>query len=296
MTVLSVIIGIVLVIVLFLFILQSREIKSISKQLDRILSHNSNELVHSENGGISGNMIKRINNALKKMRQNEILYNKKSHDLEQMITNISHDLRTPLTSAMGYINIIINSDMSDDEKQKLIRIVEQRLVRLEELINSFFEFSKIISGDRKPEMSSVNLIEILQEAIVHYYDDFVAQEREIIFNCDTSRILINSNRNMLMRIFDNLIGNAYKHDTGNLTIMVVHENNIRIRFENRLDDFNIDINRIFDEFYTTDISRTKGNTGLGLAIARQFTDMLNSEISAKHEYNVFAVTFTIKNN
>lgn len=296
MTVLSVIIGIVLVIVLFLFILQSREIKSISEQLDRILSHNSNELVHSENGGISGNMIKRINNALKKMRHNEILYHKKSHDLEQMITNISHDLRTPLTSAMGYINIIINSDMPDDEKQKLIRIVEQRLVRLEELINSFFEFSKIISGDRKPEMSSVNLIEILQEAIVHYYDDFVAQEREIIFDCDTSRILINSNRNMLMRIFDNLIGNAYKHDTGNLTITVVHENNIGIRFENRLNDFNIDINRIFDEFYTTDISRTKGNTGLGLAIAQQFTDMLNSEISAEHEDNVFAVTFTIKNN
>ena len=53
---------------------------------------------------------------------------------------------------------------------------------------------------------------------------------------------------------------------------------------------------IFDEFYTTDISRTKGNTGLGLAIARQFTDMLNSEISAEYEDNVFAVTFTIKNN
>ncbi|MCM1133658.1 MAG: HAMP domain-containing histidine kinase [Ruminococcus flavefaciens] len=293
MEVLLVIFGIILVIVLFLFILQKREIKSISQQLERILSRDSNELVHSENGGISKNLINSINSSLKKMRRNQILYNKKSHDLEQMITNISHDLRTPLTSAMGYIDIIISSDMPDDEKQKMICIIEQRLVRLEELINSFFEFSKVISGDRKPEISSVNLIEILQESVVHYYDYFVAQEREIIFNCDMPRILINSNRNMLMRIFDNLIGNAYKHDSGNLTISVFREDNIRICFENRLSDSCIDIDRIFDEFYTTDISRTKGNTGLGLAIARQFTEMLDGEISAKYERNIFSVTVKI---
>lgn len=290
MAVLLVIIGIVLVIVLFLLILKRREIKSISNQIDEILSRESNELVHSENGSISGNLINRINELLKKMRYNQILYNKKSHDLEQMITNISHDMRTPLTSAMGYINIILNSNIPENEKEEQIRIVEKRLLRLEELINSFFEFSKIVSGNQKPEIVQLNIIEVLQESIVHYYDDFCNQEREIIFNCDTSRIMINSNRSMLMRIFDNLIGNAYKHGTGNLTVNVIKADNISICLENELYDSHIDISRIFDEFYTTDISRTKGNTGLGLAIARQFIEMIGGSISAEYTRNIFSIT------
>ncbi|MDE7105052.1 MAG: hypothetical protein K2O36_04140, partial [Ruminococcus sp.] len=91
MTVLLVIFGTVSVIMLFLLFLQKREIKSISKQIERILSQDSNELVHSENGGIYSNLINKVNETLKKMHQNQILYNRKNHDLEQMITNISHD-------------------------------------------------------------------------------------------------------------------------------------------------------------------------------------------------------------
>ncbi|MDE5854598.1 MAG: HAMP domain-containing histidine kinase, partial [Ruminococcus sp.] len=282
MTVLLVILGTVSVIMLFLLFLQKREIKSISKQIERILSQDSNELVHSENGGIYSNLINKVNETLKKMHQNQILYNRKNHDLEQMITNISHDLRTPLTSAMGYINIILNSDLSEDEKEKEIRIVEQRLIRLEELINSFFEFSKMISGNQKPEILPVNIIEILQESIVHYYDDFCGQEREIIFICNTSKIMIYSNKNMMMRIFDNLISNAYKHGSGNLTVTVLQADNISICLKNELHDSHMDINRIFDEFYTTDISRTKGSTGLGLAIAKQFIEILGGSISAEY--------------
>ena len=289
MTVLLVILGTVSVVMLFLLFLQKREIKSISKQIERILSQDSNELVHSENGGIYSNLINKVNEMLKKMHQNQILYNRKNHDLEQMITNISHDLRTPLTSAMGYINIILNSDLSEDEKEKEIRIVEQRLIRLEELINSFFEFSKMISGSQKPEILPVNIIEILQESIVHYYDDFCGQEREIIFICNTSKIMIYSNKNMMMRIFDNLISNAYKHGSGNLTVTVLQTDNISICLENELHDSHMDINRIFDEFYTTDISRTKGNTGLGLAIAKQFIEILGGSISAEYSENIFSL-------
>lgn len=293
MTLTIVILGTVIVIMLFLLILQKREIKSISRQLDRILSQDSNELVHSENGGISNSMINRINELLKKMRSGQILYKKKNHDIEQMITNISHDLRTPLTSAMGYINIILNSDIPDAEKKKQLQTVEQRLLRLEELINSFFEFSKIISG-RVPELESLNLAEILQESIANYYDDFSKKNREIVLSCDLSRIMINSNRNMLMRIFDNLIGNALKHGSENLTVTVLKTENISICFENKLLDSHMDINHIFDEFYTTDISRAKGNTGLGLAIAKQFAEILGGEIYAEYENNIFSVTVIIK--
>lgn len=289
MTILLVVFGIVIVILLFLLIMQRREAKSILKQLERISKQDSNEMLHAENGSLPDELINEINALLKEMRYSKVQYRQRSHQMDQMITNISHDLRTPLTSAMGYVNIVLNSNLPSDEREKQIRIVEQRLLQLEELLQSFFEFSKIISGGHKPEIEAINLVEVLQESMVHYYDDFCDQEREIVFICEQRELTLHSNRNMLMRIFDNLIGNAYKHGEGNLTVKLISSENICVYFENKLYHSDIDINRIFDEFYTTDISRTKGHTGLGLAIAKQFVQMLGGEIGAKYEEGVFGV-------
>jgi signal transduction histidine kinase len=184
--------------------------------------------------------------------------------------------------------------MSEEEKRRETAIVEQRLVRLEELINSFFELSKIISQDKAPELQRLNLTSVLEESIAHYFDDYSGRGREIVFDCTARRVEILSNRNMLMRIFDNLIGNAYKHGTGNLTVSVDCTDGVRIRFMNKLYDGELEIDRIFDEFYTTDISRTKGNTGLGLAIAKQFTEMLGGDISAEYRDDNFVVTVVLK--
>lgn len=291
MAVLSVILGIVAAVLLFLFIMQKREINSISAQLDSLLKQDTNGLVHSQNGGKDcAELIDKINTLLKGMRQSKMHYRQKSHELEQMMTNISHDLRTPLTSAMGYIDIIRHSDLPQEEKEREIMIVEQRLIRLEELLNSFFEFSKIISGDKQPEREQLNLVEVLQESIVHYFDDYCAQNREIRLEGNKSKLKIMSNRTVLMRIFDNLIGNAYKHGAGNLSVIVSDSDGVKIRFENEYVDSDLEIDRVFDEFYTTDISRTKGNTGLGLAIAKQFTEMLGGKIAAEYDGERFSVT------
>lgn len=283
--------GITVFVLLLLIFIQRREMKSISSQLRDIRGANTNRLIHSEKGGqVSEELINEINTLLKETRDNRMFYQKKNHDLEQMMTNISHDLRTPLTSAMGYINMIRNAELSPEEQEREILIVEQRLLRLEELINSFFEFSKIISGDRQPEMEELNLIEVLEEAIAHYYDDYCTQEREICLCSSKPRLKIISNRNMLMRVFDNLINNAFKHGVGNCAVSVHEADSVQICFENALFDAIMDTDRIFDEFYTTDISRTKGNTGLGLAIVKQFTQMLGGRISARYDGRLFSVT------
>lgn len=287
------------IILLVLLNLQRLEIKSITSQLHQIYKQDTNELVHSKYGDAdtSHKLINEINELLKEIRKNRMEYQEKNHNLEQMITNISHDLRTPLTSAMGYMDMIQNSNLPPEEKKQEIRIVEQRLIRLEELINSFFELSKVISGNKLPELKTLNLAGILQESISHYYDDYCAQNREIFFFCDMQKINLLSNRNMLMMIFDNLIGNAYKHGMGNLSVTVSSFEQTReicILFENKLLDSDIDIDRVFDEFYTTDISRTSGNTGLGLAIAKQFTQLLGGSIEAELSGEKFSVTVTLR--
>lgn len=276
-------------VLLLLFILQKKEISNITKQLRAFKGKDTNTLVSSENG-TADILIHEINSMLKEMRETKVAYNQKNHALEQMMTNISHDLRTPLTSAMGYIDLLQHSNLPEEEKERELAIVEKRLTRLEELINSFFELSQTISSGKEPEKEEINLVSVLEEAIVHYFDDYSNQERKIIFECEERKVMLSSNRNMLLRIFDNAIGNALKHGTGNLTVTVKSLDGPRITFKNALQSPDVDIEHIFDEFYTTDISRTKGNTGLGLAIAKQFTEMLGGKIEASLEDEIFILT------
>lgn len=270
---------IAVVILISLCILQNIEIKNIAGQLKKFISDDTNSLIKSSYG-TADKLIIQINILLKEIHTISAEYSRKQHSLEQMITNISHDLRTPLTSAMGYIDIIQHSEITEEEKKRELEIIEKRLVRLEELINSFFELSQIISSGKEPEKYELNLVSVLEEAIIHYYDDYTNLNRKIILNCSQHKLIIYSNYNMLMRIFDNLIGNALKHGKSNLKIKISTDEKIQIEFENKVECTDIDVSRIFEEFYTVDTSRTKSSTGLGLAIAKQFTEMLGGKIKA----------------
>lgn len=269
-------------------LLQRYELYSVEKQLKELSTENTNNLLRSSTG-TADRLITEINRLLKEMRKVRVEHTRKSHAMEQMMTNISHDLRTPLTSALGYIDLIRNADISEEEKKRELEVIEQRLMRLEELINSFFEFSKIISGGKIPEKEVLDPVGILEESIVHYFDDYESRGRCISLYCPQRRLKISSNRSMLLRIFDNLVGNALKHGSGELKVSIVQEDVLRVTFENPAEINELDIEHIFDEFYTTDISRTKGGTGLGLAIAKQFTEMLGGRIEAKAEDSVFTV-------
>lgn len=280
------------ILLLAVCILQYREIKNITGQLKKFSNEDTNSLVKSSSG-TADQLIIQINVLLKEIHGIKAEYRRKQHALEQMITNISHDLRTPLTSAMGYIDLIQHAEIPEEEKNRELEIVEKRLVRLEELIHSFFELSQIISSGKEPEKSECNLVSVLEEAIVHHYDDYSNQNRKILSEYRYRKMMIYSNDNMLMRIFDNLIGNALKHGIGDLKIKIFRmetEEKIRIQFENRTECTDVDVSRIFEEFYTVDTSRTKGSTGLGLAIAKQFTEMLGGKIKACIVGNLFVLT------
>lgn len=277
---------IVIIILLTYLFLYHNEVKHISKEIDNIKDLDSNTLIHSKyNLKNINNLIYKINNLLIESKNIKIDYGNKNKSLMKMMTNISHDLRTPLTSALGYIDIILKSDLSEEEKKKDLITIEKRLRRLEELISSFFEFSRIISTNKLPTLEKINLTSILEESVIVFYDDYKKNNRKILLDCNQRKIIINSNKMLLTRIFENLIGNAYKHSNSDLIIKVEKLNKVKIIFSNELLDNDIDIDRIFDEFYTVDISRTKEGTGLGLAIAKEFTRQLNGKIYAEKQKN-----------
>lgn len=285
---------IIILLSLYLFLLL-REIRRITNCLKKVKDEDSNQLINKElSSNVIGNMLKEINNLLRNHREEKMEYEKKNKALRRMITNISHDLRTPLTSALGYINLIDDSKLSPKEKKSFLKIVKDRLQHLDELMNSFFEFSCIVSSNRKISFELINIVGILEECIAHYYDDFESTNRKIVFHNKIKSYNILSNQTMLLRIFDNLIGNAYKHSIGDLTIKVQENEGVSICFINELSYKDLDVNHIFDEFYTVDISRTKKNTGLGLAIVKEFTENLNGTISAIKEKDNLRIVLSFK--
>ncbi len=291
MIVLIFILSFIIIGLLAYLVLLNKELKSLSKQVDNLINMNSNHLIYSEyNLKNVAPIIIKINHLIKKSKNIELNYNNKNKSLMKMMTNISHDLRTPLTSALGYIDMILYSNISKEEQIKELKIIEERLKRLEELINSFFEFSKIISNNKDPELEKMNLNTILENCIINYYEDYKNHKRQILFNYNQNKIMLYSNKEILVRIFDNLIANAYKHSTGDLEINITANDTIKITFINSLDYNDLDIHKMFDEFYTIDISRTKGNTGLGLAIAKEFTESLGGKIYANKKKGLLEIT------
>lgn len=291
---------IVVLVILIAFILcyvflEKAEIKRLKKELDFIMSNDTNRILHTEfNSKELKEFVSAVNMYLSEIQKRKTEIEHKNNNLMVMMRNISHDLRTPLTSAAGYTDLILNSDLTEDEKISEMKIVKARLKRLTELVDSFFEFSKILTTNKEIELETVNLIGILEECIGNFYEDYKKENREVDFITSNNKISISTNRTMLSRIFENLISNALKYGSGNLTIEVISENAdaIRISFTNRIIDKDLDTGRIFDDFYTTDISRTKGSTGLGLAIAKEFTEQLNGNIEAHIEDDKLVIDTT----
>ena len=296
--ILVILIIIILFLVCYLFIMK-KELRRIKKELDLVLSRKTNGLVHTEviSKEIS-DLVKCINMHLTEIKSKESQLERKNTNFVKMIRNISHDLRTPLTSSLGYVGLMLESDMTEEEKRKNLKVVEERLKRLSELIDAFFEFSKILSDNKKIELEEINLVYVIEKAISNHYEDFSKDKRRIDFKANKRKVIIKSNCLMLLRILDNLIRNAYKHSDGDLRIEVHQDGDkIKIYFVNNLLYNDLNVDRMFDEFYTVDISRTKGNTGLGLAIAKEFVMQLKGNIKAekrKKEINI-VIEFPLDN-
>ncbi len=292
-----ILVSILILIILLLSIvllLEQKELKRIQKELAILQNRNTNTLISSKT---SSQRIKKLilemNKSLQKGRTAQRMYDQKYNALKKMIRNISHDLRTPLTSALGYIDFINHSDLNEKDQRKYLRIIEERLKHLSTLMEHFFEFSKLISERKEISFEPVNVISVVEECIAHYYEDYHHQNRKIIFKKDASKYQILSNSLMLKRIIDNLIGNALKHSQSNLWIEVHTKENFTMTFQNKLDDCSLDVSQIFDEFYTADMERSKGNTGLGLAIAKELTNQLNGTITATKQKDTLKIVLKL---
>ncbi|MDU2163463.1 sensor histidine kinase [Intestinibacter bartlettii] len=200
-----------------------------------------------------------------------------------MISNISHDLRTPLTSVKGYQQLLQKSDL-DKEQLHNLQIAQKSTDELGNLIEHFFEYSYLITSNIEPNLEKINISNLIVECVLSYIG--VLEEKNININMDEPPpIYVLGDKDMLIRIVDNLLNNCSKHSLGDIDIKIDYDKipdskNAKIIFTNPISqNSDINVEKLFHRFYTTDSTRNK-STGLGLSIVEFLVKQLNGDVGA----------------
>lgn len=236
-------------------------------------------------------LVLQVNKTIDDRRKTEEKHRELDLELRQAIANMSHDLRTPLTSIMGYIQLLQDSNISNKEKEEYLDIVEKRAFVLKELISSFYDLSRLQANEYNFEVEKVNISNILCELIAAFYDEISKKGFEPIVEIDENIPSIYGDKKAINRIFTNMIQNILKHSKGQVRISLKkYDSYIITEFSNDAPELDSDdAKRIFERFFTGDRMRTGQNTGLGLAITKILVERQGHEITSEKIGNVLSI-------
>lgn len=224
-----------------------------------------------------------INNLIDLHALSNIEKKSAERELKQAIANISHDLRTPLTSILGYIQLIEKPEVTDEERKEYLAIAKDRAKRLQILLNDFFELSVIESVDYSLKLGKLGLNSIVEEIVINLYDKFNEQQIVPSIKIPQEQMNIIGDESAIKRVIENLVINAIRYSDGNVSITLERNNTkINLTISNDVKDITEkDVELFFNRFYTADQTRSGKGTGLGLSIAKALMDKMNGKLSAE---------------
>ncbi|AMC92584.1 hypothetical protein AOC36_00815 [Erysipelothrix larvae] len=278
---------------ILVYIILSHEIRGLAKQIN--VSRNFKTLSPiqiMDNEPSLNNLVYELNNLLSEY-YDLIQYNDRMlQQLQQMTTSIAHDFRTPLTSMLGYIQIVQDSNLSDKDKERL-SLVEKRIKVLNNHVEDFYMLSQLSSDEFPLSIEPQNPNRILQENLALYYDSLNQHFESIEINIGDDAITGDFDVAAFNRIISNLIKNALNHGSQYFSISTIRtsERTLNISFVNKGASESLDLNRIFDRTYRNSKDRSNASSGLGLSIAYELAKSMDMALSA-HQSND-EITFTL---
>ncbi|HEY4391730.1 MAG TPA: HAMP domain-containing sensor histidine kinase [Paenibacillus sp.] len=268
------IMGLILYIVFVL-----RQLRSINWQLNKRLTEHTRQPVSIEliNQELI-NLAIHINKCLKAEETLRLKGIREEKNFKELITNISHDLRTPLTAIKGYHQLLAQTELSDDQQKKL-QIAQKHTNELGLLIERFFEYSYLVNAEQEHDWKRINLTNLVGECLAASVPVLEDNKLTVQFEEDPP-IYILGNQEMITRIVQNLIRNATQHSTGTLQVSLLAANQAILSFRNSIKPASsIDVKRLFDRFYTGDQARSS-STGLGLSIVKLLAEQMDGSTDA----------------
>ncbi|APF26418.1 his Kinase A domain protein [Clostridium sporogenes] len=298
---------IIIIIILSVLLLNERiKTKRITEKLKKILKENSRERIKLYN--LSTNkkeLVREINIFIDKYESISIdNKNYKDHH-QKMISNISHDIRTPLTALMGYVDLLSDNSITKEKKEEYINIIRERGTALKDLMEEFFQVAKLECNDVDITIEKFNISEIVRKNIITFMNEI--NERNITpeINIGDEEIFALGDKNYMSRIITNLISNSLKYGyEGKVIGIDLKEDNKWITLSIWDKGKGIDKNElpyIFDRLYTGEKSRNRSfqGSGLGLSIVKNMTQHMNGSITAQsipYEKTIFTVNIPKANS
>jgi len=229
-------------------------------------------------------LLKDVNDSLHTIRRERAVYAKREKAFKQQIENISHDLRTPLTSMIGYLRIMDTSSLGADAQEDL-RTVIRKAERLQELITQFYDFSRLTASEYAIALEEVEVAKALREALADAYTELSERQLEVATDIPENAVTIMANENALQRVLQNLLQNAGRYAKSSLEVSVEERTEeVFVSFTNDVENMDErDVEHLFERFYTLEQARTGGSTGLGLTIAKEFVEKMGGTIDARLE-------------
>ena len=271
---------------LFVHSLYKKSIVRLTNDLRQLNREDSNTLLRAPMPGDElALMVLEVNRTITAAQDARQEYRKSEADLRHAIENVSHDLRTPLTSIMGYLQLIEDPRTSPEERRQYFAIVRTRAQALESLINQFYDLSRIQANEYNFTLGPVDLPALLAEQMAAYYQNFTELGMEPHLAIEENLPPVLGDGDAIIRIFTNLLQNILKHGYGQVHIRLYldHGQVVSSFTNNALDLKSEDIPLLFDRFFTVDRMRTGQNTGLGLAIIKAMVDRMGHRVWAHGE-------------
>lgn len=270
-------------------------IKYISEQIQKIEQEGMDVTV-KEVGNDELTQLSRSINSMSSQLKARIEKEKESDRASrELITNVSHDLRTPLTSIIGYVDLLKNNGFKDEEKfNEYIEVVERRIGGLNVMINELFEYTKLEFNDKQLDLKNVDIIPPINHLINEYKIIYKKYNLNLNVNSNMESCIVNIDYNKMIRVFENLLDNAKKYAKNNSTIFInIYKKGDLFCFniDNEIEKgISIDVEKICERFYKSDISRTcPESSGLGLAIVKRIIELHGGDL--KITYNNERINF-----
>ncbi len=262
--------------------------REISAQFSDRLKDDTNNLIYiSSSDRDMRHLAENLNDELKDMRKKQLQYEYGNTELKNAITNVSHDIRTPLTAIAGNLYMIGKTD-DISEIRAYVNAIEERTETMKQLTEELLRYSIIISDENKPQTEDIFVNQLLAESISSFYPVLTEKGITPQINMTDTRIVRNANRSELARVFSNLLNNAVKYSDGDLEITLSDTG--EIKFSNTAKELStVEVEQLFDRFYTVETAHH--STGLGLSIARTLVERMGGTITA--DYNDGRLTIII---
>ncbi len=240
-----------------------------------------------------------INEMSVQLREKEERERRQQQSKNELITNVSHDLRSPLTSIIGYVELLKETGPKDRQRfDEYIEVVERRLTGLNGLINELFEYTKLNSADRFPDMEKRDVLELLRHILYEYKVLMETEGLTLSWQLEVKSHAADINTQQMVRVFQNLLDNArrYADRSAPVTVTAQDTGRLHICITNRLTDAkDIEPDRIFERFYCGDRARSAPqSSGLGLAIVKRIVELHGGEVNASLQGQELSVHLFLK--